>query len=99
MKIKLVSRYPEADHYLLETPSGRVRLSQIDFIGELRVEETEVPVIKTAEYRHAETGEVISQLAAFAPQSILGMNLALEMHRMAETGETHVTMRRLRDGA
>lgn len=98
-KVCLVSQYLESDHYLLDTTSGRVRVNQIEFLGELRIEELEVPVIKTAEYRHAETGEVISQLAAFAPQSIFGMNLALEMHRMTDTGETHVTMRRLPDDA
>ena len=98
-RITLVSQYQDSDHYLLETSSGLVRISQIDFIGELRIEETDVPVVKTAEYRHAETGEVISQLAAFASQSVLGMNLALEMHRMAQTGETHITMRRLPDDA
>ena len=99
LKIRLVAQYLDADRYLLDTPLGVVRVSQIEFLGELRIEETDVPVTKTAEYRHAETGEVISQLAAFAPQSILGMNLELEMHRMAETGETHVTMRRLPDDA
>ena len=99
LKIRLVAQYLDADRYLLDTPLGGVRVNQIEFLGELRIEETDVPVTKTAEYRHAETGEVISQLAAFAPQSILGMNLELEMHRMAETGETHVTMRRLPDDA
>ena len=94
-----MSNYLDEDHYLIETALALVRVTQIEFIGELRVEETVVPVIKTAEYRHAETGEPISQLAAFAPQSILGMNLALELHRIAESGETHVTMRRLPDDA
>lgn len=98
-KIYLLSQYAAHDHYLLDTNAGLVRISQIEFIGELRIEEFEIPLVKTAEYRHAETGEVISQVAAFAPQSILGMTLALEMHRMAEAGETHITMRRLRDDA
>ena len=44
-----------------------------------------------------ETGEVISQLAAFAPHSVLGMNFAVELHRMGEDGETHVLMRRIPD--
>ncbi|GCL62580.1 hypothetical protein [Pseudaquabacterium pictum] len=98
-QVQLHSSYRDEDHFLIETPHGRVRVSNIDFIGELRVEECKVPVMKTAEYRHAETGEPISQLAAFAPQSILGMNLALELHRMADSGETHFTMRRLPDDA
>jgi hypothetical protein len=99
LKVRLMSDYRDDDHFLIETALGLVRVTQIEFLGELRVEETVVPVVKTAEYRHAGTGEPISQLAVFAPQSILGMNLALELHRMAESGETHVTMRRLPDDA
>lgn len=99
LKVRLACNYLEEDHYLIETPIGVVRVAQVEFLGELRVEETVVPVTKTAEYRHAETGELISQLAAFAPQSVLGMNLAVELHRMAESCETHVTMRRLSDDA
>jgi hypothetical protein len=63
------------------------------------IEETDVPIVKTTEYNRTETGEVISQLAAFAPHSIFDMNLALEMHRVADTGETHIVMRRLPDDA
>jgi hypothetical protein len=70
-KIQLLAQYTDHDHFLLETADGRVRVNHIEFVGELRVEELELPVIKTSEYRHAQTGEVISQLAAFAPQSIL----------------------------
>ena len=95
LRVEFTSQYRDDDHYLIETSTGRVRVSQIEFLGELRVELIEVPIIKTAEYRHAETGDVISQHAVFAPQSIAGMKLALEMHRIADTGETHIGMRRL----
>lgn len=97
--IRLLSQYLDNDHYLIQTPAGRVRVHEIEFIGELRVEEIIVPVTRTAEYRHAQTGEPISQLAAFAPQTILGINLSLELHRVAESGETHIAMRRLKDDA
>lgn len=96
-QVRLNLNYLDDDHFFIETALGLVRVTQIEFLGELRVEESVVPVVKTVEYRHADTGESISQLAAFAPQSILGMNLALELHRVAESGETHVTMRRLPD--
>ena len=99
IKVRLITNYFDHDHFLIETSLGLVRVTKIDFLGELRIEENVVPVVKTVEYRHAETGEVISQLAAFAPQSIMGMNLAFELHRMAESCETHVTMRRLPDDA
>ena len=98
-KVRLLSDYLEEDHFLLETPAGQVRVARIEFLGELRVEEISIPIAKTAEYRGADDGEKISQLAAFAPQAILGMNFAMELHRIAATGETHVTMHRLPDGA
>lgn len=96
-KVGIVAKYLGEDHFYIETELGNARVDRIEFFGELRVEETKTPVVRTVEYRHVETGEVISQLAAFAPHSILGMNLALELHRMGEEGETHVIMRRLPD--
>lgn len=93
--VSILGDYVTADHFSIETPSGFVRVSQIEFLGELRIEEFLIPVTKTVEYRHAETNEPISQLAAFAPHSVLGMNLAVELHRMADSGVTHVMVRRL----
>jgi hypothetical protein len=98
-EIQLLANYLDDDHFLIDTDVGPIRVTQIEFHGELRIEETVIPVVKTAEYRHAVTGEPISRLAAFAPQSINGVNLALELHRIAESGETLVTMRRLPDEA
>lgn len=96
--IRIRAEYPSDVHYfLLETPLGGARIAAIEFFGELRVVEGAVPIVKKVEYRHTETGEAISQLAAFAPQSVLGMNLAIELHHMEESGVTHVTMRRVRD--
>lgn len=93
--IRLLSSYLDGDHFLIDTSLGMTRVNQIEFIGELRMEETAVPVVKTAEYRHSGTGEPISQFVAFASQSMLGMNLSLELHRMVDSGITHVTVRRL----
>lgn len=98
-KVQLLSNYLDDDHFLIHTAVGLAKVTQIAFIGELRVEEAVVPIVKTAEYRQAGTGDPISQLVAFGPQSILGMNFALELHRMAGSGETRVTMRRLPDDA
>jgi hypothetical protein len=97
--VELNSTYQDDDHFLLDSVLGTIRVQSIRFQGELRIEVTTVPLVKTAEYRHAESGELVSQLAAFAPQEILGMKLAVELHRMASTGGTHLTMRRLADDA
>lgn len=96
-KVCVVVQYAVDDYFYIETEVGNARVDRIEFIGELRIEETVVPVARTVEYRHSETGEPISQLAAFAPQSVLGMNLSVELHHMAESGETHVTLRQLSD--
>ncbi len=63
-KLQLLTEYKEDDHFLIETKLGLVRIARIEFIGELRVEESTIPLTKTAEYRHVETGESISQLVA-----------------------------------
>jgi hypothetical protein len=96
-KVCVIGQYSGEDHFYIETEVGNARIDRIEFFGELRIEETSVPVVRTVEYRHLETGEVISQLAAFSPHSILGMNFSVELHRMGEDGETHVIMRRLPD--
>jgi hypothetical protein len=58
----------------------------------------ECSLLDTAEYRHTDTSG-ISQVASFAPQSIFGMKFSTEMHKMRDTGETHVILRRLADNA
>jgi hypothetical protein len=67
------------------------------FEGTVRLKETLVPLMATAEYRHAPTGAVISQVASFEPQSIHGMKVTMEMHKIGETGETHIILRRMAD--
>lgn len=97
-QVKLHVEYPDdTDHFVIETSLGEVRIRAIVFDGELFLKESLVPLENTAEYAHADTGESISQVASFAPQQINGINFSLEMHRLAETGETHITMRRVKD--
>lgn len=99
-KVRLRGQYSnDDDHFVVETKLGPIRVQAILFEGELSVKETLVPLSVTAEYVRSETGEMISQLAAFAPQEIHGMNFSIEMHRMADSGETHVTLRRVSDDA
>lgn len=97
-QVKLHVVYPnDADHFVVETRLGDVRVRSILFEGDLFVKESFVPLESASEYAHVETGEAISQVASFAPQNIHGMSVALEMHKLAATGETHVTLRRVKD--
>lgn len=99
-KIRLRVKYAnQSDHFVVETKLGPVRIEEIIYLGELSVKERLVPIAITAEYRDAETGNVISQVAAFEPQEMHGMKFSLEMHRMGENGETHIIMRRLANDA
>lgn len=97
-KIRLRVQYTnETDHFVVDTSIGPVRVEAIDFLGELSIRERLIPLTVTAEYRQTETGEPISQVATFAPHSIHGMMFSLEMHRISESGETHIILRKLPD--
>ena len=99
-KVRLQANYADDDdHFVVDTSLGPVRVQAILFKGVLSLKETLVPLSVTAQYQHADSGRPISQVAAFAPVGIHGMTFAIEMHRMAESGETHVILRRVRDDA
>ncbi|GAB4508017.1 MAG: hypothetical protein Tsb0026_05720 [Sulfuricaulis sp.] len=97
-KLRLHATYPEEDHFIIDTAAGPAHIPAIVFYGELRLKETKIPLVYTGEYRSA-GGDPISQVVSFGPQSIMGMKFATEMHRLAETGETHVILRPLPDDA
>ena len=93
--VRIHAQYPDdADHYVVDTPLGEARIEVIVFEGELTASEMLVPVDVATKYRNVETGETISQIAAFAPQEIGGNRVTLEFHRMGENGETYVVLRR-----
>lgn len=94
--IKINARYADDEDYLLiETPLGRSRIQNILFEGSLVVKEKLVPISETVEYRSIQTGEPISQVVSFSDQTGGGANLAFEFHKIAETGEIHVILRRI----
>jgi hypothetical protein len=71
-----------------------VRIRGITFEGELSLKEQMVPLMGVNEYR-GEDGP-IAESALFQPQELGGFGqLALEMHRIADTGETHVILRKI----
>jgi len=53
-------------------------------------------LITTAEYRKEKNGAIISQVAGFESHEIMGHELSLEMHKLTETGETHVCLRKIK---
>ena len=88
--------YPNDDsHFVVDTNRGAIRIAEIIFTVELTVKETEVPLVNVREYTHAESGESISQSAAFVFEA-LNTKLSLEMHKLTgSSGETKVVLRNL----
>ena len=94
--LRLHAQYPDdKDHFIVETNAGPIRIADILFVGELYYQETLLPLSTTAEYREMSTGEIISQVASFAPFMVNQDKLSLEMHHLGESGETHVTLRKV----
>lgn len=93
--VTLHAEYPTDDHFVIDTKAGSVSVPVIVFVGELRLKESQLPVVFSGEYRNSTSGETISQVVSFAPQSILGMKFATEMHKFAATGQTRVVLRRV----
>jgi hypothetical protein len=92
-------RYPTDNHYFtIETKFGAIRVQEIAFRAELEVKTTDVPLSRLNEYIHSESGEIISQSAAFVFPA-LGHSLSLEMHKLAQTGEIRLSLRKLEDDA
>lgn len=97
--VRVLVRYPEDDHFVIESSAGPVPIKEIRFTGELRINETQLPIVYTGEYRDSQTGAPISQVVTYAPHSIMGNKFAVEFHKLAETGETHITLRKLGNDA
>lgn len=85
----------DEDHFVIDTENGPVRVRQIHFSGELQcTTEDSLGLVATSEYRNVESGEVISQVATFEPLVLEGgTSMSLELHKLTETGETHIVMR------
>lgn len=95
-QIELDVEYPNSeDYFSVVTKVGPVRVKRIGFLGELSIECLQIPVMEASEYRHTGPGSAIAQVVTFAPQSILGTNLSVELHHMNESRVTHVAIRKL----
>lgn len=94
-RLNLRVEYPTPDHFCISTHEGAARVRTIEFHGELKIQKTQVPVGRTVEYRHFETGERISQTATFEFRPVAGSAVALDLHHISETGLVHLSARLL----
>ncbi len=85
----------DADHYVIDTAEGAIRVGTIVFEGDLSIRDESVPLIGASEYRQADAEGAIAQSAIFQAQEVQGMKFALEMHRIEQTGVTHVILRKV----
>jgi len=87
--------YPnDESHFVINTELGGVRVVRIDFHAELSVRATQIPVARLSDYVRSDSGDSIAQSAAFE-FSVLGCQLSLEMHKLGESGETKIVVRKL----
>lgn len=98
VKVQLTANYCDQDHYIVETKLGPVSIKSIVFKGKASIETTRIPLFSTLQYQSVDGSNIISQVASFAPQSIHGVTFSTEMHKISDTGETYVVLRRLDDG-
>lgn len=96
-KGRFTAQYPnDASHYVVKAGEVKLRVRELIFVCEFFVSEEIVPIFKSAQYGAIDDGKPISQMVAYN-FSALGKDLALEMHNISRTGETHVVLRVLGD--
>jgi hypothetical protein len=77
----------------MDTTAGPVRITNIDFSGELAIIETTVPLSQFSEYRSVEHKESVSQTASFT-FPLKGERVTLDFHHLTGTGKIHLGLRR-----
>lgn len=80
------------DHFVVHVDSEPIRVRRIRFRGVLTKTELMLPVAKALEYR-GEDSRTISQLVAFQPMKVAGVDLSLEFHRMPDLEQAFVLLK------
>lgn len=85
--------FNDEDYYVVDTTADPVRITSIDFTGELAIIETAVPLSQFSEYRSVENKESVSQTASFS-FPLRGETVTLDFHHLTASGQTHLAVRR-----
>jgi hypothetical protein len=92
-RIRLHIMYPnDADHFQLEVDDELLRIDSIVFEGELILDEKAVPA-RALQYGPSTPGPSISEVAKFEGIAA-DQTFTFELHRIPESGHTHVLLRR-----
>lgn len=98
-QLDVTVNYPRDDsHFVIDTENGPVRIASIEFAGELALTQKEVPIIAGPDYVREGSGERISRTASVVLNTD-GLTFAIEFHNLAETGQTHILLRKLKDSS
>jgi hypothetical protein len=92
--VRIRAEYPGDDHFAIDTPVGAVRVAWIGFMGRLQVKQANIPMEALKQYSHDGSGDVIAQSAVLAPVAVGDLSIALELHNLGESGETHIVLRK-----
>jgi hypothetical protein len=96
-KVKIHARYPNPDdRYSIELSHGKIGVDSINFIGELSITTTELPIAFSARYKDHIGDTVHSEVVGYEGMEAFGSQFTMELHKIAETGETHVTLRKIK---
>lgn len=82
----------DADHFVMDTAAGVVRVQSIVYEGELSIQESDVPPEATC-YSTLEETEAIAEIATFSGNAGTA-KLSIEFRRIPESARTHVFLRR-----
>jgi len=77
----------------IETPPGSVKIDSLVFTGELSVRKSDHSPSFLGRYQAYDGSTSFSDVVAFEPMEIGGNMWSLEMHKVIETGKTHVMLR------
>jgi hypothetical protein len=93
MSVRINAEYRDDSHFVVDTHLGPVRITRIDFEGTLAIVESEIALGQVSEYRAHGSDQPISQTAGFTVP-LQGSSIILELHRLTQSGDTVVTVRR-----
>lgn len=93
--VRLKVDYPnDNNHFFIATEEGDIRITKIIFDASLYIKSEIIPIEKIIRYSSDEEDKEIASIVGFK-FNIEEQELGLEFHKLADTGETHMLLRKL----
>jgi len=94
--VRIHARYSDAaNRYSIDISRKRIDILSILYIGELSIVSKENHIAFSGRYQSDLGDTVHSEVVSYEPMEMFGGQFSLEMHNIGETGETHVTLRKM----